>query len=127
LCRGRGYADPLTRLYIKTVIGLVAIQAELFFTGQPDPIGSGAFAAAVADIGIKDPRFFRKLDLCLRYLEHILWRTALVIGEGFLAGHALRLRLQDQAKRLSALPVKKRKGLFAAHMEQQVSFADAAS
>jgi len=88
LCRGRGYADPLTRLYIKTVIGLVAIQAELFFTGQPDPIGPGAFAAAVADIGIKDPRFFRKMDLCLRYLEHILWRAALVIGEGFLAGHA---------------------------------------
>ena len=67
------------------------------------------------------------MDLCLRYLEHILWRAALVIGEGFLAGHALRLRLQDQAKRLSALSVKKRKGLFAAHMEQQVSFADAAS
>ena len=40
-------------LDIEAVIGFVTIQAKFFVTCQPDPVGSGGFTAAIADVGIE--------------------------------------------------------------------------
>ena len=66
------------------------------------------------------------MKLRLHYPEHILRGAALVIGKGFLPGHALRLRFQNQPKGFPVFPVKEGKRLLAPHMEQQIAFADAA-
>ena len=55
---------------IEAVIGVIAVQAQLFAAGKTDPVGAGHFAAAVADIGVKHPCFFRKTDGGFLNIEH---------------------------------------------------------
>ena len=52
-------------LDIEAVIGFITIQAKLLITCKPDPVGSGGFTAAVANIRIKKSGLFWQLDRCI--------------------------------------------------------------
>ena len=96
-------------------------------TGQPDPVGAGSFAAAVAGIGMKDPRFFRQRNDRRLHRKQRLRLSSLQIGKGFLPGHAGGSWLQHQANTFPGFPVVEGIGRFSPHMEQQIPFSNAAT
>ena len=112
-------------LDIEAVIGFITIQAKLLITCKPDPVGSGGFTAAVANIRIKKSGLFWQLDRCILHIKHILRLAALIVSKGFLPGHALRLGFQHQTDGGAGLAVIEREGLLTPHMEQKVSLTDA--
>ena len=118
------YAD---RLNIKTVIALVAIQAQLITANQADPIGAGRFTTAIADVGMKYAGFFGKGDRGFPHIEHLFRTAGLIIGKGLLSGHACGLGFHHQADRFAGLPVIERIGGFTTHVEKQITLADAAA
>ena len=113
--------------HLEPVVGFVAVQAQLFLPGQANPVGSGAFTAAVAGVGMEDPCLFRQMDGCVLYLEHIRRIAALVIGKGFIPAHVLGLGLQHQPDGFVGSAVVEGKCLLAPHVEQKISLAYAAS
>ena len=112
---------------METVIGFVAVQAQLSAASQANPVGACAFAAAFAGVRIKQPCLFRQGDGRILHVEHILRVTGLVVIKRLLPGHALGLWFQNQPDGRAGVAVVERKGLFAPHMKQQVAFADAAA
>ena len=92
-------------LDIEAVIGFVTIQAKFFVTCKADPVGSGGFTAAIANIRIKKSGLFWQLDRCILHVEHILRLAALIVSKGFLTGHTLRLGFQHQATGVAGLAV----------------------
>ena len=109
--------------HLEPVVGFVAVQAQLFLPGQANPVGSGAFTAAVAGVGMEDPCLFRQMDGCVLYLEHIRRIAALVIGKGFIPAHVLGLGLQHQPDGFVGSAVVEGKCLLAPHVEQKISLA----
>ena len=68
---------------METVVLDVAVQTQLFSSGQADPVLAGGLAAAVADVRGKDPGSFRKGNGDRLYIKHFLRGAALIVGKGF--------------------------------------------
>ena len=83
-------------LYIKTVIRIIAIQTKLLVTCEADPVGAGAFTAAVANIRIKKSGLFGQPDRSFLDIKHIFWLTSLVVGKGLRFCHAFGSGFQHQ-------------------------------
>ena len=115
------------RLYGKTVVTFVAIQTQLLIAGKTNPVGTGGFTAAVADIGSEDSRGFRQRDGGFLDIEHISGIAGLIIGEGFFTGQMTGLGFQHQSHGGAGFAIVERECLLAPHMEQQISLADAAA
>ena len=67
------------------------------------------------------------MDSSLLDIEHLGGIAALIVLERFFPGHRLGIGLQNQADRLAGLPVVEGKRLLPPHMEQQITFANAAA
>ena len=114
-------------LDIEAVIGFITIQAKLLITCKPDPVGSGGFTAAVANIRIKKSGLFWQLDRCILHIKHILRLAALIVSKGLRFGHTFGSGFKHKADGSTGLAVIERKSLLASHMEKQISLADAAA
>ena len=117
-CKGSNLWSTEKRSNVKSVICLIAVQAQLFVTGQPNPVCAGRLTTAITDIGIKNSGLFRQPDFCFLDIKHLIICTAMIIVERFFPRHVAQLCFQDKADRLPSLPIIERKCLFAAHMEQ---------
>ena len=102
---------------------VVAVQAEFFVAHQADPVGAGAFAAAVAGVGIEDPGLFRQLESDLHHVKDLAGVAGLKIGEGFLVGGEMGLGPHHQADGSVGFAIVEGKGLLAPHVEQQIALA----
>ena len=78
-------------LNIEAVIAFIAIQAKFPAAGEPDPVGAGGFAAAVADIGIEQPCLFGQTDCRFLHIKHLFRAASLIVGKGLRFGHAFGL------------------------------------
>ena len=111
-------------LDIEAVIGFITIQAKLLITCKPDPVGSGGFTTAVANIRIKKSGLFWQLDRCILHIKHILRLAALIVSKGVCFGHTFGSGLQYQTYGSAGLTVVERKCLLTTHMEQKVSLTN---
>ena len=114
-------------LYVESIVGFVAVEAEFPAACQTNPVGSGTFSAALAGVGIEDPCLLRQLNRCFLHVEHILRLAALIVSEGFLTGHTQGLGLQHQTDGLVMLAVVEGECLLTPHMEQKVSLTHTAA
>ena len=108
-------------LNIEAVIAFITIQAKLLITCKPDPVGSGGFTAAVANIRIKKSGLFWQLDRCILHIEHILRLAALIVSKGVRFGHTFGSGLQYQTYGSAGLTVVERKRLLTTHTYDIIS------
>ena len=117
-CKGSYLWSTEKRSNVKSVIRLIAVQAQFFVSGQPNPVCTSCLTTAITDIGIKNSGLLRQPDFGFLDIKHLIICTAMIIVERFFPRHVARLCFQDKADRLSGFPIIERKCLFAAHMEQ---------
>ena len=115
------------QLNMETVVGFIAVNADLFPVLDAYPVGCGALSAHLAYIGVKDMRLFGQIQARFLHVKQLLGSCFLVVGKGLLPGHPLRLQAQHKAYRPAVLPVIEGEGLLACQMEQQIALPHAAA
>ena len=94
-------------LYIEAVVAFIAVHAQLFAAGDPDPVGAGLLAAAFAVVAVEDLRGGGEGDLRRHGIEELLRRAVEIVALRLLRGHVQRLRLQHQTDRFAGSTVVK--------------------